>query len=179
MGFQCFKKIDNFIGVLSKIGIVMAGVCLLLMTGLICFEVIARSFFDYSTGVCDEMSAYLLIAVTFFGVSYTFKEDGFIRVDIIYTRIPEKWRNLLDISLYLLSFVYVITVLLYVWKYWMRTYMLQMTSNYISRTPLYIPQTVMVIGMFLLVLQMILCFCKLLIKKRATEQNSPKVGDFV
>ncbi len=73
--------------VLGKILDALGNICsilMLLMVANVFYDVIMRYFFnDVSIGM-QELEWHLFAAMFMFGIAYTFKEDGHVRVDIFY-----------------------------------------------------------------------------------------------
>ena len=85
------KKFMNFLhNALRKIIDTMGYMCvilMLLMVANVFYDVLMRYFFnDVSIGM-QELEWHLFAAMFMFGIGYTLKEDGHVRVDIFY----EKW----------------------------------------------------------------------------------------
>ena len=57
---------------------------------LVCVEVVARQF-NHSTMVADELAGYLNVGIIFFGLAYTVREGGFIRIELVYDRFRNGW----------------------------------------------------------------------------------------
>ena len=76
--------------VLSKIfdtilrGVLYFGVLLvILMAIFICYEVVARYFFNWAPLWINDFVEYSLLVITFIGASYVLKEDRHIEVDLV------------------------------------------------------------------------------------------------
>lgn len=87
---QGFNKFANIIGNLSA-------VLLLLLLANVFYDVIMRYLFnDVSIGM-QELEWHLYATVFLLGISYTLKENGHVRVDVIYDRLSPKKRAVIDI----------------------------------------------------------------------------------
>lgn len=73
---------------LNRVAAVLASAALLAMIGLITLQVILRRFFNSPIDYTDEISGYLLVAVTLFGLSYAMEKGDHIRVDMGIERLP-------------------------------------------------------------------------------------------
>lgn len=83
----------GFRGLVRKLnGVAAALACaaLLGMIGLISLQVILRRFFNSPIEYTDEVSGYLLVAVTLFGLSYAMEKGDHIRVDMGIDRLPPR-----------------------------------------------------------------------------------------
>ena len=68
-------------------GEILSSLSVVLILILVCAEVIFR-LFNRSTMVADELGAYLNAAIVFLGMTYTLREGGFIRIELI-VLVPE------------------------------------------------------------------------------------------
>ena len=105
-----------------------------------------------STLLADEYSGYLYLASIFLGLSYTFKENAHIRINIITSKLNKKANNIIDIiagfiTIAVLIFVFYRTVL-----FTYDSYEMEMLSEAVSETPLYLTQLVMPISLLVFIL---------------------------
>ena len=63
---------------------------MVLMILNVTYDVIMRYFFNTGSIAMQEMEWHLFSVVILLGISYTLKEDGHVRVDLIYDRLTEK-----------------------------------------------------------------------------------------
>ena len=74
-----------------------SAVLLLLLVANVFYDVIMRYLFnDVSIGM-QELEWHLYSMIFLFGVAYTLKADGHVRVDVIYERLSVKKRAIVDI----------------------------------------------------------------------------------
>ena len=88
---------------LSSVSGVLAAIVLFIMTLVVGYEVLMRYVFVRPTIWAFELSMFLLAITTFIGLTYTLKEEGHIRVDVLVQRLPERRRYLLHIITSVLS----------------------------------------------------------------------------
>ena len=75
------------------------------MIVLIFVEVFMRYVIGQPPMVADEFSAYMLVALSFIGAAYTWREKGHVRITALVTHLPipvAKWLRLVTMSLALL-----------------------------------------------------------------------------
>lgn len=84
-----FDKFADFIGTLTAITIV-------LMILNVFYDVIMRYFFKAGSIAMQEMEWHLFSVIILLGVAYTLKEDGHVRVDLIYDRLSERRKALIN-----------------------------------------------------------------------------------
>jgi len=137
---------------LSRWGACISSTLFILLVLLILTEIIGRSFFDYSTMLADEYSGYFYLGAVFFGLAYTFNENGHIRINIITSRLNVNKQRIIDVFAGLLA----TTILSFAWHYSylsiVDTKEMEMLSEAVSETPLWLTQIPIVIGLALFVL---------------------------
>ena len=102
---QWFNKFSNIIGNI-------ASVLLLLLLANVFFDVVMRYLFnDVSIGM-QELEWHLYATIFLLGIAFTLKENGHVRVDLIYERLSPKKKAVIDIVgvlVFLLPFCLLIT----------------------------------------------------------------------
>jgi TRAP-type C4-dicarboxylate transport system permease small subunit len=154
---------------LSNIGAVIAGTAVLFMILLITIEVIGRRVLGFSTLIADEFSGYLLVAITFMGSAYTFRNEGFTRMDVIYNYFKGKGRWAVNVVLNLVSLVFLLITGYWMWVHILSTYRNSMKSISIFQTPLYVPMLFMGVGITLLLLEVLLEILTLFISVKTDQ----------
>ncbi len=85
----------------------IALLAVLVMTLVGAFNALARKLFSYGSNAFIELQWYCFAVAFLFGAAYALKEDAHVRVDVIFARLPERPRlviNLLGHALLLLPF---------------------------------------------------------------------------
>ena len=126
------------------------------MMGLITCDVIARNLFHTSLLISDEVSGYLLVMMTFFGISYSLRSGSLLRIEFLLFALPKRLRGIIDVVFDLVALV-VCCVLLrsmirFTWITWER----EAVAPTLIETPLWIPQLAMPLGMLILVIAFLL-----------------------
>ncbi|MDY0051036.1 MAG: TRAP transporter small permease subunit [Aliarcobacter sp.] len=80
------KGFDKFA---DAIGYFTAFVMILMILN-VTYDVIMRYFFNTGSIAMQEMEWHLFSVIILLGISYTLKEDGHVRVDLIYDRLTNK-----------------------------------------------------------------------------------------
>jgi TRAP-type mannitol/chloroaromatic compound transport system permease small subunit len=88
------RSIDRFSDVLGWI----AGGLTFAMLANVFYDAIMRYFFRTGSIAMQEMEWHIFSVVFLFGISYTLKEDGHVRVDILYDRFSPKWKAIVNIG---------------------------------------------------------------------------------
>ncbi|MDP2625280.1 MAG: TRAP transporter small permease [Candidatus Rokubacteria bacterium] len=149
---------------LSTAAMAVSAAATVLMTVLITVEVIGRSVFRVSTLVSDEMSGYLLVVLTFFGLADSLRSDSFIRVAFVYDRLSgARARRWLDGALFLAALGYTAFLGYHFWAFVAESYRFGTTSIYFTGTPLWIPQLFMAAGTSLLLLAIVAALVRRLV----------------
>ncbi len=84
-----FNKFADFIGTITAITMV-------LMILNVFYDVIMRYFFKSGSIAMQEMEWHLFSVIILLGISYTLKEDGHVRVDLIYDRLPDRKKAMIN-----------------------------------------------------------------------------------
>jgi len=133
----------------------VSGAAVVAMTALVTVEVLSRDLFNRSTLIADEMSGYLLVALTFVGLAPTLRGGGFIRIDTYHARLRGGGHVALDLAIHLLALGYAALLDWHLWQLAADAWQLGTTSIQVSRTPLWIPQAAMAVGGLLLVFDLL------------------------
>ena len=154
------KTLYNLVNKLSLWGAYLSSILLVSLVLLILTEIFIRYFFNTSTLIADEYSGYLFLASVFLGLSYTFKENAHIRINILTSRMSEKSNKFIDIfagsiTIFVLLFALYRTIL-----FTFDSYEMEMLSESVSQTPLYLTQLVMPLGLSLFILSVLIFVIK-------------------
>ena len=167
-----YRSVENINQICSNIGLFIAGIAMVITTIFITAEIISRNYFNYSFLITTEYTSYLLVLITFMGLAYTLNDDGFIRLDIIRSRLSEKTKNMADIFAYGLSSVFTAISFYFSTQLTLKAYNMGVKSYTISKTPLFIPHTFIIIGLFFLLIATTAGFIDSIL--RATGKKSEK-----
>jgi TRAP-type mannitol/chloroaromatic compound transport system permease small subunit len=85
---------DRFSDVMGWI----AGALNLVMLLNVFYDAIMRYFFSTGSIALQEMEWHLFAMVFLFGIAYALKEDGHVRVDVLYERFSPRWKAIVNIS---------------------------------------------------------------------------------
>ena len=87
---QFYNRVSDVIGYISA-------VLMILMMINVFYDVIMRYFFRSGSIASQEMEWHLFSAMFLLGISYTLKEDGHVRVDLIYDNLSKKKQAVINI----------------------------------------------------------------------------------
>lgn len=88
------RVLDRFSDVIGWV----AGVLLLVLVVNVFFDAIMRYFFRSGWIALQEMEWHLFSVIFLFGIAYALKEDGHVRVDLLYDRFSPKWKAVVNIA---------------------------------------------------------------------------------
>jgi TRAP-type mannitol/chloroaromatic compound transport system permease small subunit len=133
----------------------VANVMILLSCVISATNALIRYGFDWSGNAALELQWYLFGAAVMLGASYTFQRNEHVRVDLIYGRVSERGKRLIDIFgivLFLLPACVLFTWLSWESLFWPSWQILEQSSN-AGGLPRYPIKFVVPIGFTLLALQ--------------------------
>ncbi|TMV08373.1 TRAP transporter small permease subunit [Arenibacterium halophilum] len=147
-------KVDRIARGIETGAMVVSALAIAVTTVIVCAEVVLRSFFGISTLISAEYAGYLLAATVYLGLAWTFRNGGFIRVELIHSLILGRAAAIVNFLI-----AGIATATLVVYSYHIFTFVLATeksgaTSIFITRTPLWIPMVVMPVGSILLTFAM-------------------------
>lgn len=90
----------KLIEAVSKRALTVAGWGYLIITALICFDVVARRFLGFSSGATTEWTGYLMAISMTWGLAGTLYERGHVRIDVLVQKMPLRvrvWLHLLSL----------------------------------------------------------------------------------
>ena len=148
------KTSNRIIDKLSGLFGIMAGFLMLIGVMLTLTEVVMRSIFNSTIYITQEYSGYFMAAITFFGLAYTLKEKGHIRLTFMHRIIkPGKGRVILDMYTFILGLLIFAVVTYATFNFFLGSLKSGTQSLQITKTYLAIPQAVMPLGSLLITLQ--------------------------
>jgi len=146
---------DRWLRHLENVAMVLSALSIVVITVIVCAEVVLRTTAGISTLVSAEYAGYLLAANVYLGLAWTFRNGGFIRVELVHGLFRGRAAALLNL---LIAVIATATLLVYTWHiigFVLQNYRSGATSIFITRTVLWVPQLVMPIGSVLLTCSMI------------------------
>nr|WP_286181258.1 TRAP transporter small permease [Bacillus sp. ISL-37] len=102
-----FKWIDKWVFEAAEKFVVAFG--LLALSIIVCAIVVTRYFFDYSPDWSDELPRFLLVWITFFGMSYCVRKGEHVVIDVLFNKLNGKIKKtfyMLIVGICFLFFVY-------------------------------------------------------------------------
>lgn len=133
----------------------VAEMVMVAMMGLIVVEVFLRSTLKISLQFADEVSAYMLVAVTFLGLSTSVRGGTMFRVEFLYRLVPRRARLVIGLIFELLSLGFTVILTYHLYRLAVSSYERDVLSQSLLKTPQFLPQMIMPIGMVLLVIALL------------------------
>jgi TRAP-type C4-dicarboxylate transport system permease small subunit len=131
------------------------GVALVCLVLLICLEAFLRGVFDVSLGFAEEVTGYLMVALTLNGAASAIRAGALFQVSFVFDRLGGKSQ------IFLIRFGCVLSIFVVVVLAWKG---LDLVSSSLERgkfaattlrTPLWIPQLLLPVGFALVILSLV------------------------
>jgi len=123
------------------------------LAALILYEVVRRSMFNTPTTWCYELSIFVYGTLTVMGGSYTLLHKAHVNVDIVYGRLSQRQRAIIDLLTSTLLFFFCVVLLWYGGRFAWESLLLLETTNTVWDPPIYPLKLTIPIAAFLLLLQ--------------------------
>jgi TRAP-type C4-dicarboxylate transport system permease small subunit len=164
------KRIAHIVEKIAYLGAYCSGWLVPLMMMLVVVEVFMRYVLHQPLMLADEFSAYMLVAVSYLGTAYTWRQGGHVRVTVLVSRLSPRVSSWIRLIGLILIFIFMIELDRVSYK--MITYALQINlrSSTWLMFPLFWPQLAVFIGFVLLTLLLVIDIVKTFIKIRAGEK---------
>jgi len=132
----------------------LLGWLIFLLMALILVEVFTRYVLPSAPlAVADEMGGYALVAITYLGLGYTWKEGAHVRVEFLISALPEGMQGYLRVFTLLLATALSGVMVVASYQLIQLTLLFGNRSGSWLRVPLQWPQLSLVIGSVLLFVQ--------------------------
>jgi len=138
---------------LSQASGMLAGIMMIVALVLIIIEIVVRTLFSMTLYITEEYTGYLMLAITFLGLSYTLKERGHIRMVFLHTVLKGKARIALDIFAFTAGLAICAVIAVTTTSFFWDSVVSKSQSMQISGTYIAIPQFLMPLGALVLALQ--------------------------
>lgn len=125
----------------------LTGCVLTVLVILVAGEAALRGVFNYSLGYAEEVSGYLVVALTFFGAALALRAGSLFEVDFLFVKLPVRARVWLLRLFVLVAFGICIVLMWRSVDLVLSSLTRGRTSSTVLRTPLWIPQLLMPAGL--------------------------------
>ncbi len=150
----------------------LGGAILMIAAVITTYDVFCRFFLSSPRDWALETAQYCLLYGTFLGAAYAFREDLYIRVDVITSLLPERNQDRLKVLGHLIAFSLFAVIAWYSSKYTLFVFSKGWTQNTAMRTPMWMPLFIIPFGSILISLQNFLLIVKHFLNKG--NQPSPE-----
>ncbi len=120
---------------------------------IVSFEVISRYIFNAPTIWVNEISRFLQIWATYLALTYSFHKNDFIRITVIYDRLVESGKRILDFISILVILFFSSFVVYYGWLIAYDSLKVGRTSSTILDVPSFLTELAIPLCFFLLVIR--------------------------
>lgn len=158
---------------LSVAGAVLGGVLFTLMTLLILAEVLLRTFFEKSTLVASEYSGYLLAAMIYLALAFSFRDGAQIRISFLKERLKGLPLHIFEITCTVIAAILCILSSIFLWDMVKTSFERGVVAYSVVETPLWIPQSTVFAGMVLLSLQVLAYLLYLILRGPGAVESNP------
>lgn len=146
---KLLRKIPDLFGLLSA---VLIAVIWVLMTA----EVVARNVFSSPILGVSEIAIYLYVTAAYFGFSYTQKEKGHISVELLYDKLGERAKRIVNVIAYLLCDALFVCFTGCIWKAFFQSWTIKEIQLSAMKMPVYVLKFTIALGVTVMLLQMII-----------------------
>lgn len=163
------KNMEKVIKIFS--GHLQAWLIFLLML-MILVEVLSRYILHSPLSIAEEYGGYILVAITFLGLAYTWQERGHVRVGIFIDKLPQKLQQRIRFMTLMMAILFTLPLIKGTWGLLADSMLFGARSGSWLRTPLVYPQTVLLIGAVILFLQLLVEIIKALTEIIKPEEKN-------
>ena len=123
---------------------------------IVSYEVIMRYLFNSPTIWVNEVSRFLQIWATYLALTYSFHKNDFIRITVIYDRLNENGKKILDFISFIFILIFSSFVVYYGWLIAYDSLKVGRTSSTILDVPSFLTELAIPLCFAFLVLRVIL-----------------------
>ena len=156
------KKLGRIIENLADLLGHLSGWLVFLMMALVVFEVFMRYVLKRPPMVADEFAGYLLVAISYLGIAYAFKDNAHVRITFVIDRLSPRLSNWFRLITLIMAFFFTILLSKMSYNYLLFSSKLNMRSSTWIRFPLIWPQITLMIGFIILSLFLIVRIVKMI-----------------
>lgn len=146
------KKISEIIEKAGYISGYLSGWLVPLMMILMVVEVITRYFLHQPLMIADEFTAYMLVALSYLGMAFTWRQGGHVRISILTSRLPSKLSSKIRIIALILIWVFMLEMVRVAYKMVVYARQIDLRSPTWLTFPLFWPQLTVLIGFIIFTL---------------------------
>jgi len=164
--------LDKFAAGWSKIGGYAAGFLLVYITVHTVLEIILREIFGISTKVHVEFVGYALASMTFLSLGQTMREGALVRVNVIFSFLPQPIRRFLDVFCVISTAAVIAFAIWFMWFDMARAYKRGYETDGIIPLPLWIPLVPLLVGLVIFQIELIVQALLIVFSKRSLPEST-------
>lgn len=142
-------SVEDRVKALARVACIVGGWLLILLSIMVCAEIVLRKVFNHSLQGVDEYGGYALAVTSAIGFAFAFYEGSHIRIDVLVRRLPRSLRILSSVVAHLSLLVVAGLFAKYAVLLTIESWEINAFANTPLRTPLYVPQAIWAGGMCL------------------------------
>ena len=146
----------NYYDKLVKYSGYLASALFIAIGFIVSYEVIMRYLFNSPTIWVNEVSRFLQIWATYLALTYSFHKQDFIRITVIYDRLNENGKKILDFISFIFILIFSSFVVYYGWLIAYDSLKVGRTSSTILDVPSFLTELAIPLCFAFLVLRVIL-----------------------
>ena len=146
----------NYYNKLVKYSGYLASALFIAIGFIVSYEVIMRYLFNSPTIWVNEVSRFLQIWATYLALTYSFHKKDFIRITVIYDRLNENGKKILDFISFIFILIFSSFVVYYGWLIAYDSLKVGRTSSTILDVPSFLTELAIPLCFAFLVLRVIL-----------------------
>ena len=146
----------NYYNKLVKYSGYLASALFIAIGFIVSYEVIMRYLFNSPTIWVNEVSRFLQIWATYLALTYSFHKNDFIRITVIYDRLNDKGKKILDFISFIFILIFSSFVVYFGWLIAYDSLKVGRTSSTILDVPSFLTEFAIPLCFAFLVLRVIL-----------------------
>lgn len=169
------QRVDRIVEKVADFGGYFSGWMVPLMMTLVVVEVFMRYVIQRPLLIADEFSAYLLVALSYLGLAYTWRQGGHVRITILVTHLPPRTACWVRFVGLILIFLFLIGLSQSGYKMILYARKMELRSETFYTFPLFWPQLTVFAGFVLLTLQVLIDIIRAFVEIRAGQRSEENV----
>jgi len=155
---------------IADLGGYVSGWLVPIMMILVVVEVFTRYVLHRPLMVGDEFSAYMLVALSYLGLAYTWRQGGHVRISILISQLSPRVASRIRLISLILILIFMIELDRAGYKMIVYALKINLRSQTFFTFPLFWPQLTVFIGFILLTLVIFVEIARSIVKIRAGER---------
>jgi TRAP-type C4-dicarboxylate transport system permease small subunit len=164
------NRLVSVIERISYLGGYLSGWLVPLMMMLVVVDVFMRYVMHRPLMVSDEFSAYMLVALSFLGLAYTWREGGHVRIEVLVSHFHGKFYDWVRLIGLIMTFIFMIELDRAAYKMIVYALKINLRSSTWLMFPLFWPQLTVFIGFVLLTLLLVIDIFRTGVKIRSGKK---------